>query len=228
MAKQKKNSNYQTEKSLAKKVEKEELKKKQHQAKVVKIVAICAGAVLALAALVVGILFAVGVFEYSPEPTYHATLNIEGHDAIHIELYGEDAPKTVKHFIELAEAGYFDGKYLHTLTDGLLYGGSELADGGVKGIEGEFANNGIENKIPMTKGTVCLSRGLSKNSGYGQFFILTNKNTSLAGDYAAFGKITDIDALNDILKSIKVDKNGNVLDETAPKILSVSLHEAHH
>ena len=228
MAKQNKNSNYQTEKKLAKQIEKEALKKKEQQKKTLKILAICVGAVVALAAIIIGILFAVGAFEYSPKPTYHATVNIEGHDPLHIELYGNDAPITVEHFIDLAESGYFDGKSIHTFADDLLYGGSTLADGGVKGIKGEFGGNGVENKIPMEKGVVCLARGLSKNSGYGQFFILTKNDSSLKGDYAAFGKLTDMDALSEILKSIKVDSKGNIIDETAPKILSISLHEAHN
>lgn len=228
MAKQKKNSNYQTEKSIAEKAKKEEQKLKEKQAKTVKLVAICAGAVVALVAIVLGILLAVGAFDYSPEPTYHATLTVENYGSLHIELYGNDAPETVENFIDLAESGYFDGMSLHTFAEGLLYAGSENADGGSKGIKGEFESNGFENKIPMKKGVVCMARGEGNDSAYGQFFILTKNNSDLKGDYAAFGKVTEFDALKDILKDIEVGSDGKIDADSAPKILSVSLHEAHH
>lgn len=227
MAKQKKNSNYQTDKAIAEKAKKEEQKKKDKQTKTIKITAICIGAAVTFIALVVGILFAVGAFDYSPEATYHATLNLDNGSSLHIELYGEDAPKTVENFIDLAEAGYFDGMYLHTFANGLLYGGSEKADGGSKGIKGEFESNGFENKIPMKKGVICMARGEDKNSAYDQFFILTKNNSSLKGDYAAFGKLTDLDALKDILKSIETDADGSITGNP-PKITSISLHAAHH
>lgn len=228
MAKQKKNSNYQTEKNIAEKAKKEEEKQKAEQAKKIKLAAIIAGASAAFIALFFGILFAAGAFDYSPEPTYHATVSLDNGQSLHIELYGEDAPETVENFIDLAEAGYFDGMYLHTFADGLLYGGSENADGGSKGIKGEFSSNGTENKIPMKKGVVCMARGEDYDSAYGQFFILTKNKSELKGNYAAFGKITDMDALKTILKGIETDAGGNITDSTAPKITGISLHAAHH
>ena len=228
MSKQKKNANYQTDKKIADQAKKEEQKIKEKNAKTVKIAAICAGAVLAVVAIIVGILFAVGAFDYSPEPTYHATFNIKGYDSIHIELYGNDAPETVKNFITLAEEGFFDDRTFHTFVDGLLYGGSLKDDYASYGIKGEFSSNGFENNIPMKKGVLCMARGEDYNSAYGQFFVLTKNNKDIAGDYAAFGRITNLEVLKSILKNIEVDENGKVVESTAPRILSVTLHEAHH
>lgn len=227
MAKQKKNSNYQTDKAIAKKAEKEELKQKEKRAKQIKLAAIIAGASAAFIALLFGILFAIGVFDYSPEPTYHATVLLDNGSSLHIELYGKDAPETVENFKELAESGYFDGMYLHTFAEGLLYGGSKNADGGNNGITGEFESNGVENKIPMKKGVVCMARGEDPDSAYGQFFILTKDNAKLSGDYAAFGKLTEMDTLEDILKDIETDADGKISEDSAPKITSISLHAAH-
>ena len=70
-----------------------------------------------------------------------------------------------------------------------------------------------------------MARGEDPNSAYGQFFILTKNDSSLKGDYAAFGKITDISALDALLDAITVNEDGRI--EGAPKITNVSLHEAH-
>lgn len=223
MAKQKKNSNYVTEKTSAAKAEREAAKLKEKKEKTIKIVAISVGSAVLAIGLIIGLLIALGAFNYDPDPTFHATFNLDNGSSLHIELYGKDAPKTVSNFVQLCEDGHFNGRSAHTLIDGQLFIGTEVA--GATGIKGEFLSNGFENKVLMEKGVVCMARGEDYDSAYGQFFILTKKNNSLKGDYAAFGKITDLTALEALLGSITVDENGEV--EGAPVITSVSIHEAH-
>ncbi len=223
MAKQKKNSNYVTEKTAAAKAEREAAKIKEKKEKTIKIVAISVGSAVLLIGLIIGLLAAFGAFNYDPEPTYHATFNFDNGSSLHIELYGNDAPATVKHFVKLCQDGHFNGRSAHSLINGELFVGIEVA--GSTGIKGEFSNNGFENKVLMEKGVVCMARGEDPNSAYGQFFILTKKDSSLKGDYAAFGKITDMTALDTLLDSITINEDGRV--ENAPVITNVSLHEAH-
>ncbi len=223
MAKQKKNSNYVTEKTVAAKAERDAAKLKEEKDKRVKIIAISVGASVALIALIVGILFATGAFDYKPEPTYHATFSFDDGNSLHIELYGNDAPETVKHFRKLCDDGHFNGRTAHSLLDGSLYIGADVS--GATGIKGEFSDNGVENNIPMKKGVVCMARGDDYNSAYGHFFILTKNNSSLKGQYAAFGRITDLDGLNSLLEKIVITEDGTI--SGSPKITGVSLHAAH-
>lgn len=223
MAKQKKNSNYVTEKTTAAKAEREATKLKEKKEKTIKIVAISVGSAVLVIGLIIGLLAALGAFNYDPDPTYHATFSFDNGSSLHIELYGNDAPKTVEHFVKLSEQGHFNGRSAHSLINGELFVGIESANS--SGIKGEFSNNSVENKIPMKKGVVCMARGEDPNSAYGQFFILTKNDSSLKGDYAAFGKITDLAALDALLDSITVNDEGRVAN--APKITNVSLHEAH-
>ena len=226
MAKQKKNSNYVTEKNIAKKEAKDAEKRKEERVKTIKIVSIITGSAVGIVALILGILFALGVFDYYPEPTYHVTFNFDNETSLHIELYGDDAPKTVEHFLELCKDNYFNDMYAHTFLQGLLYVGSEDAAVGDGGVYGEFKNNGFNNKIEMKEGVICMARGEDNDSAYGQFFILTRNMPSLKGKYAAFGKVTDLEGFEELLNSIQVGSNGVVKD--APKIISVSTHAAHH
>lgn len=225
MAKQKKNSNYVTEKTSTAKAEREAAKAKEKKDKKVKLAVTISAIVVGCIAVIIGFLALVGVFNYVPEATNHASVILSNGQSFHIELYGHDAPETVKHFVKLCEDGYFNEKSLHTLTDGLLYGGADNADGGKNGIKGEFADNGVENKVAMKKGVVAMARGESNDSAYGQFFVLTKNNSALKGKYAAFGKITDVEVLNKLLKDISVSADGSV--ENAPTIKSISFHDAH-
>ena len=225
MAKQKKNANYVTEKTAAAKAEREAAKAKEKKDKSIKLAVTISAIIAGCIAVIIGFLALVGVFSYTPEATNHASVILSNGQSFHIELYGNDAPETVKHFIDLCEDGYFNEKSLHTLTNGLLYGGSATADGGKDGIKGEFSDNGVENRVKMKKGVVAMARGESNDSAYGQFFLLTKNNSSIEGKYAAFGKITDLEVLRELVKSIEVSSNGSV--ENAPTIKSISFHDAH-
>ena len=222
MAKQKKNSNYVTEKNIAKKEAQEEQKRKEKQVQTVKIVAISVGAVLVVALAVLGILFALGAFEYYPEATEHVNITLADGTVFHVELYGNDAPTTVANFKKLYSSGYFNGKTAHTYKDGILYLGSETADGGSNGIKGEFKANGFDNKIDMEAGVLCMARGDNYDSAYGQFFILTKDSPKIQGDYAVFGKITDVTPLNKLVSGITTDADGKV--QNPVKISSITNH----
>ena len=228
MAKQKKNSNYNTEKRRAAEEQKAEQKRIEKQQKTIKTVAIWAGGTLAVMAIILGTLFAIGMFDYTPEVTYHASFSFSDGSTVHIELYGNDAPETVKSFIDLCESKYFNGMTVRELIGGMMTVGSINADGGDKGIKGEFSQNGVDNKVPMKKGTVILNRGLTYDSGYGQFCILTENKPEFMGKYAAFGRVTDMSVVENMIKKLSVGANGAVDESSAPRITGVSLHEAHH
>ena len=74
---------------------------------------------------------------------------------------------------------------------------SNLKDGGEEEsytIKGEFIANGVENTIKFEEGTIGMARGGgytedAYNSACSQFFIMTEKNTSLNWQYAGFGKV---------------------------------------
>ena len=222
MAKKKKNANYVTEKTVAAKEKKQEEKLKAEKAKKIKIASIVSASVAAFVGLIMLILALSGAFDYHPKVTHHASVTLSDGTSFHIELYGDDAHESVESFVALCNKGYFNGKSILSLTGSVLYMGDENADGGTNGIKGEFAGNGVENNIPMKKGTLIMARGEGNNSAYGQFGILSKKLPALEGNYAAFGRLSDPSVLKDIIKSCTFDADGNVI--TAPTIQSISIH----
>ena len=82
-----------------------------------------AAAVFASAALTVGTLMAfAGCSTDHPEVTITYTFNGKDYQVEYV-LSRLDAPATVQHFIELADAGFYDGTCIHDYNDTGLYGG---------------------------------------------------------------------------------------------------------
>ena len=147
-----------------------------------------------------------------------ATMEVEGYGTIKMELYPEQAPETVANFIALANRGYYNGSSFHRVVkDFMIQGGtkngdgttgaklSDLKDGGEDEdytIKGEFISNGVNNTVRFTEGTLGVARSdysqydsslaeESYNSGNAQFFIMTQANNSLDGNYTAFGRVIE-------------------------------------
>ena len=230
MAKKKKNRNYVTEKTVQAKTQREQARQAEKRKKTVKQTVCITLITVLIAGVILGGGALLGMFDYYPTATQHAVIEIEGYDtALHVELYGNDAPKTVENFVKLVEEGHFDGMSLLSFVDGCLYAGGENADGGDKGIQGEFSDNGVKNRIPHKRGTLSMARGEDKDSAYDQFFIVTKKASRLNGSYAAFGAIDKdgMKIIDDILSKLQLDANGKINAASAPKIKSISLHDSH-
>ncbi|MBB6622860.1 peptidylprolyl isomerase [Clostridium gasigenes] len=138
-----------------------------------------------------------------------ATIVIKGMGTIKAELYPSVAPNTVNNFIELANKDFYNGLIFHRVIENfMIQGGDPKGNGqGDPGyaIKGEFSGNGFENNLKHTKGVLSMARAKSADSAGSQFFIMTEDNESLDGEYAAFGKV--IEGL-DVVDAIKVVKTG--------------------
>lgn len=160
-----------------------------------------------------------------------ATIEIEGKGTITAELYPQYAPNTVANFITLANNGFYDGLTFHrTIPDFMIQGGDPSGDGTGNAkledigqsstdsyaIKGEFIINGFtQNTLKHERGVISMARsdyssmaGLATkgyNSASCQFFIMTSDNTSLNGQYAAFGKVTDGMTIVDEISNVEVE-----------------------
>ena len=158
---------------------------------------------------------------------YNAIITIKGAGEIEVELDADAAPVTVENFINLANEGFYDGLTFHRIISGFMIQGGDPSGNGTGGsgtnIVGEFKNNGIENPIKHTRGTLSMARSRDNNSGSSQFFIVHEDAPHLDGDYAAFGHVTKgMEVVDMICEKTKVqDSNGTVLPENQPVIESI-------
>jgi cyclophilin family peptidyl-prolyl cis-trans isomerase len=109
------------------------------------------------------------------------------HGPIEVELFDEDAPKTVENFLTLARDGYYDGLIFHrVIRDFMIQGGCPEGTG-TGGPGYEFEDEINDNKI--VRGALAMAnRGPNTNGS--QFFIVTTEAAPwLDGKHTVFGRV---------------------------------------
>ncbi|MBO1512068.1 peptidylprolyl isomerase [Metabacillus bambusae] len=153
------------------------------------------------------------------------TITMENNDEIKVELYPNIAPNTVNNFITLAESGFYDGVIFHRVIPGFMIQGGDPDGTGTGGpdysIKGEFTSNGFENKLKHERGVISMARTQEPNSAGSQFFIMVADASSLDGDYAAFGKVTEGMEAVDRIVDVKTDQQDKPLEEQKIKQVTV-------
>ena len=117
--------------------------------------------------------------------------------AIVLELFDEDAPKTVQNFVDLAEKGFYDGVIFHRVIPDFMIQGGDPTGTGRGGPGYQFEDEINEHKLVL--GTLAMANA-GPNTNGSQFFIVTADATSwLDGKHTAFGRVTDgIDVVEEI------------------------------
>ena len=161
--------------------------------------------------------------------THHAEIEVKDYGTIDVELDADTAPITVTNFVKLAQEGFYDGLTFHRIMDGfMIQGGDPNGDGtggSEENIKGEFSNNGVDNDISHTRGTISMARASDPDSASSQFFIVQADSTFLDGDYAGFGHVTEgMDIVDKICKDAKpTDNNGTITSDQQPVIEKITI-----
>ena len=171
------------------------------------------------------------VLDTSQELTgiHHADISIRDYGDIKVELDADTAPITVTNFVKLAQEGFYDGLTFHRIMDGfMIQGGDPNGDGtggSEENIKGEFSNNGVDNDISHTRGTISMARASDPDSASSQFFIVQADSTFLDGDYAGFGHVTEgMDIVDKICEDDKTaDDNGTIPSDQQPVIEKITI-----
>lgn len=114
---------------------------------------------------------------------------------IELELFAEDAPKTVENFVKLAERKYFNGVIFHRVSKGfVIQAGDPTGTGtGGKSIWGKDFADELNPNTPSYKegykrGILAMAnKGPNTNSS--QFFIMLQDNARMPKNYTIFGKV---------------------------------------
>jgi cyclophilin family peptidyl-prolyl cis-trans isomerase/HEAT repeat protein len=106
---------------------------------------------------------------------------------IEIELWNDEAPRTVGNLWRLAQRGFYDGlKFHRVVPDFVVQGGDPRGDG--EGGPGYMIRCEIGHR-PYVRGTVGMALS-GKDTGGSQFFITHTATPHLDGRYTAFGQVT--------------------------------------
>jgi cyclophilin family peptidyl-prolyl cis-trans isomerase len=123
---------------------------------------------------------------------------------IQLELFEEDAPKTVGNFAKLAGEGFYDGLIFHrVIPDFMIQGGCPQGTGtGGPGytFEDEF------NDHKVVRGALAMANA-GPNTNGSQFFIVTTESAPwLDGKHTVFGRVTGGQDVVDRIS--EVDRDG--------------------
>ena len=131
------------------------------------------------------------------------TIEMENGKKIVAELYPDIAPQSVRNFISLANAGFYNGLIFHRVIPGFMIQGGCPEGTGMGGpgycIKGVFSANGVTNDLRHTRGVLSMARAQAPDSAGSQFFLMHADAPHLDGQYAAFGMVIEgMDVVDEI------------------------------
>jgi peptidyl-prolyl cis-trans isomerase B (cyclophilin B) len=108
--------------------------------------------------------------------------------AIGLELYPEDAPKTVENFEKLSRDGFYEGVIFHRVIPDFMIQGGDPTGTGMGGPGYEFEDEINEHRVE--RGALAMANA-GPNTNGSQFFIVTAEATPwLDGKHTVFGRVT--------------------------------------
>jgi cyclophilin family peptidyl-prolyl cis-trans isomerase len=126
----------------------------------------------------------------------NATLHTN-HGDIDVELFDEDAPKTVENFVSLTRGGFYDGITFHrVIPDFMIQGGCPRGDG--TGGPG-YTFEDEPNRHRIIRGALAMANA-GPNTNGSQFFIVTADACPwLDGKHTVFGRVRNgMDVVDEI------------------------------
>jgi peptidyl-prolyl cis-trans isomerase B (cyclophilin B) len=131
-----------------------------------------------------------------------ATLHTN-HGPIAIELFDDDAPKTVENFLKLARDGFYNGVIFHRVIPDFMIQGGDPTGTGSGGPGYQFEDEFNDNKI--VRGALAMANA-GPNTNGSQFFIVTTEAASwLDGKHTVFGRVTDGMDVVDTISALETD-----------------------
>ena len=159
--------------------------------------------------------------------TVHIEITVRNFGSIKAELYPKVAPITVAHIVTLIQENFYDGLIFHRVIDGfMIQGGDPTGTGmgasGQEMIKGEFSDNGVRNELKNIRGTLAMARRDGNyNSATSQFFINTEDNSHLDGQYATFGMVTEGMDVVDAIAAVPTDSKDKPLTDVVIESIRV-------
>lgn len=144
-----------------------------------------------------------------------ATASIEtSKGTITLELFENEAPKTVENFLTLIEKGFYDGLAFHRVVPNfVIQGGCPNTREGARGAPG---TGGPGYKIPCetknnphkhdSDGVLSMAHA-GPNTGGSQFFVTLRATPHLDGVHTVFGRVTEgLDIVHQIAQGDRMVK----------------------
>jgi peptidyl-prolyl cis-trans isomerase B (cyclophilin B) len=119
---------------------------------------------------------------------------------IELELFDDDAPKTVENFTKLARDGFYDGVIFHRIIPDFMVQGGDPTGTGSGGPGYQFEDEFNDQKV--VRGALAMANA-GPNTNGSQFFIVTAESCPwLDGKHTVFGRVASgmdvVDAIEQV------------------------------
>ena len=142
------------------------------------------------------------------------------HGAIELDLFDEEAPKTVANFVRLAQEGFYDGVVFHRVIEDFMIQSGDPTGTGRGGPGYQFDDEPNEHRVE--RGAVAMANA-GPNTNGSQFFIVTAQACPwLDGKHTVFGRVSSGMDVVDAISRVPKDAADRPRDEV--RIESVEIH----
>jgi cyclophilin family peptidyl-prolyl cis-trans isomerase len=140
--------------------------------------------------------------------------------AIEIELFDDDAPKTVENFKKLANDGFYNGVIFHRVIPDFMIQGGDPTGTGTGGPGYQFEDEFNDHKVE--RGALAMANA-GPNTNGSQFFIVTAEATPwLDGKHTVFGEVTSGMDVVDAIEQSETDSRDKPLEEMRIESITIA------
>jgi cyclophilin family peptidyl-prolyl cis-trans isomerase len=151
--------------------------------------------------------------------------------SIKIELFKEEAPISVKNFMDYVNENFYDGTIFHRVVPNFVIQGGGFTEDMTKKATHPPIKNEAGNGISNTRGTVAMARTPYINSATSQFFVNLKDNIALDHKdessenygYCVFGRVIDGMNVVDSISRVPRERRGQHNDVPVKPVIIKSV-----
>ena len=137
-----------------------------------------------------------------------------------IELYQDEAPKTVANFIKLAKQGFYNGIIFHRVIPGFMIQTGDPTGTGSGGPGYTFEDEISPNLMHDGPGVVSMANA-GPNTNGSQFFITLAATPWLNGKHAIFGRVVEGQVIVEQIAAVERNAQDRPLTDIAMKQVTI-------
>ena len=149
------------------------------------------------------------------------------HGTIELDLFDEDAPKTVENFSKLAKDGFYDGVIFHRVIPDFMIQGGDPTGSGTGGPGSTFEDEFNQHKIE--RGALAMANAGPNTNGSQFFIVVTDAAPWPDGKHTVFGRVTSgmdvVDAIVELPRDSRQADRGR--DDRVRRRLVAKVSSAH-
>jgi cyclophilin family peptidyl-prolyl cis-trans isomerase len=142
------------------------------------------------------------------------------HGAIEIELFDDDAPKTVQNFTKLAKDGFYNGVIFHRVIPEFMIQGGDPTGTGTGGPGYTFEDEFNQHKV--VRGALAMANAGPNTNGSQFFIVVADSCPWLDGKHTVFGRVTSGLDVADTISNVPRDSRDKPNDDVTIERLEVA------